>query len=104
LLPTFPLKLGIYSLLDQNHAHIEDHMMEDVWLYSIILYRHDPKYIVNVHLKSTMYTKSYVHEEFPFDFVFRRVEDYNQVLFKIYCIHNAEEKDQIQTFQEERRK
>jgi len=85
----FNLKLGIYSLLDQNHAHIDDHMVEYVWLYSKIHYRHDPKYIVNVHLRSTMYTISYVHEEFPFDFVFIIVEDYNQVLFNIYCIHNV---------------
>jgi hypothetical protein len=28
-------------------------MMEYVCLYNILFYRHDPKYIFNVHLKST---------------------------------------------------
>jgi hypothetical protein len=44
--PTFPLQVGMFSLLDIGHSKVEDATLEDSNLVDIEFKRHDPHKIV----------------------------------------------------------
>jgi hypothetical protein len=80
--PTFPLQVGIFSLLDFNHSKVEDAALEDVKLVNIGFNRHDPHRIMENHL-AEYNMKRYVHENSPHDEVFRGVRFYEEVLNRV---------------------
>ena len=58
--PTFPLHVGMFSLLDFGHSKVEDVALEDVKLVDIEFKRHNPHKIVENHL-AQFNMKIYVH-------------------------------------------
>jgi hypothetical protein len=48
--PTFPLQVGMFSLLDFGHSKVETATLEDVKLVDIKFKRYDPHKIVENHL------------------------------------------------------
>jgi hypothetical protein len=77
--PTFPLHVGMFSLLDFGHSKVEDAALEDVKLVDIEFKRHDPHKIMENHL-AQYNLKKYVHENSPHDEMFRGVRSYEEVL------------------------
>jgi hypothetical protein len=62
--PTFPLQVGIFSLLDFSHSKVEVAALEDVNLVDIEFKRSDPQKIVEAHLDQYNLWK-YVHDISP---------------------------------------
>jgi hypothetical protein len=58
---TFPIQVGMFSLLDFGHSKVEVVALEDVKLVDIEFKRHDPHKIVENHL-AQFNMKRYVHE------------------------------------------
>jgi hypothetical protein len=77
--PTFPLHVGMFSLLEFGHSKVEDVALEDVKLVDIEFKRHDPHKIMENHL-AEYNLKKYVHENSPRDEMFRGVRSYDKVL------------------------
>jgi hypothetical protein len=77
--PTFPLQVGMFSLLDFGHSKVEATALEDVKLVDIKFKRHDPHKIVENHL-AQYNMKRYIHEHSPHDEMFRGVRSYEEVL------------------------
>jgi hypothetical protein len=68
--PTFPIQVGMFTLLDFGHTKVEAAALEDVKLVDIEFKRHDPHKLVENHL-AQFNMKRYIHEESPYDEVFR---------------------------------
>jgi hypothetical protein len=47
---TFPIHVGIFTLLDFSHSKVEAMSLEDVKLVDIEFKKHDPHNIVEIHL------------------------------------------------------
>jgi hypothetical protein len=77
-LPTFPLQVGRFSLLDFGHSKVEAATLEDVKLVDIEFKIHDPYKIVENHLAQCN-MKIYVHEDSPHDDIFRGIRSYVEV-------------------------
>jgi hypothetical protein len=76
--PTFPIQVGMFSLLDFGHSKVEAVALEDVKLVDIEFKRHDPCKIVENHL-AQFNMKRYMHENSPYDEIFRGVRSYEEV-------------------------
>jgi len=76
--PTFPIQLGMFSLLDFGHSKVEVVALEDVKLVDIEFKRHDPHRIVENHL-ALFNIKRYVHDNSLYDEIFRGVRYYKEV-------------------------
>jgi hypothetical protein len=68
--PTFPIQVGIFTLLDFGHTKVEVVSLEDVKLVDIEFKRQDPHKVVENHL-AQYNLKRYIHEECPYDDIFR---------------------------------
>jgi hypothetical protein len=80
--PTFPLQVGMFSLLDFGHSKVEAATLEDIKLVNIEFKKHDPQKIVTNHL--ALYNlKRYEHEDSPQDEIFRGVRSYQEVLSRV---------------------
>jgi hypothetical protein len=76
--PTFPIQVGMFTLLDFGHSKVEAATLEDVKLVDIEFKRHDPHKDVENHL-AQYNMKRYIHEESPYDEIFRGVRSYEEV-------------------------
>jgi hypothetical protein len=68
--PTFPIQVGMFTLLDFGHTKVEVVVLEDVKLVGIEFKRHDPHKVVENHL-AQFNMKRYIHKESPYDEVFK---------------------------------
>jgi hypothetical protein len=67
--PTFPLQIGMFSLLDFGHSKVEAAALEEIKLVNIEFKKHDPQKIVGNHM--ALYNlKRYEHEDSPQDDIF----------------------------------
>jgi hypothetical protein len=76
--PTFPIQVGMFSLLDFGHSKVEAAALDDVKLVDIEFKRHDPCKVVENHL-AQFNMKIYVHEISLYDEIFRGVKSYEEV-------------------------
>jgi hypothetical protein len=76
--PTFPIQVGLFSLLDFSHSKVEVAALEDVKLVNIEFKRHDPRKIVENHL-AQFNMKRYMHENSLCNKIFRGVRSYEEV-------------------------
>jgi hypothetical protein len=76
--PTFPIQVGMFTLLDFGHSKVEAAALEDVKLVDIEFKRHDPHRMVENHL-AQFNMKIYIHEDSPYDNVFRGARSYEEV-------------------------
>jgi hypothetical protein len=76
--PTFPIQVGMFTLLDFGHTKVEATTLEDVKLVDIEFKRHDPHKVVENHL-AQYNLKRYIHEESPYDEIFRGARSYEEV-------------------------
>jgi hypothetical protein len=77
--PTFPIQVGVFSLSDFGHAKVEASALEDIKLVDIEYKRHDPHRVVENHL-AQFNMKRYIHEDSPYDDIFRGVRSYDEVV------------------------
>jgi hypothetical protein len=68
----------MFTLLDFGHTKVEVAAMEDVKLFDIKFKRHDPHKVVENHL-AQYNMKIYIHEESPYDDIFRGARSYEEV-------------------------
>jgi hypothetical protein len=80
--PTFPLQVGMFSLLDFSHSKVEATALEDIKLVNIEFKKHDPQKIMETHLALYNLNK-YVHEVSPQDEIFQGVRSYQEVLSRV---------------------
>jgi hypothetical protein len=76
--PTFPIQVGMFTLLDFGHSKVEAAAFEDVKLVDIEFKRHDPHRMAENHL-THFNMKIYIHENSPYDNVFRGARSYEEV-------------------------
>jgi len=76
--PTFPIQVGMFSLLDFGHSKVEAATLEDVKLVEIEFKRHDPHNIVEKNVYQ-FNMKQYMHDNSPHDEILRRVKSYEEV-------------------------
>jgi hypothetical protein len=76
--PSFPIQLGMFSLLDFGQSKVEVVSLEDVKLVDIEFKRHDPHRIMENHL-ALFNMKRYVNDNSPYDEIFRGVRYYKEV-------------------------
>jgi hypothetical protein len=76
--PTFPIQVGMFTLLDFCHTKVEAAALEDVKLVDIEFKIHDPHKVVENHL-AQFKMKRYIHEESPYDEVLRGARSYEEV-------------------------
>jgi hypothetical protein len=76
--PTFPIYVGMFSLLHFGHSKVEAEALENVKLVYIEFKRHEPHKIVENHL-AQFNMKRYVHENSPYDEIFKGVRSYEEV-------------------------
>ena len=67
---TFPIEVGMFTLLDFGHTKVEVAALEDVKLVDIEFKRQDPHKVVENHL-AQYNMKRYIHKESPYDDIFR---------------------------------
>jgi hypothetical protein len=99
--PTFPLWVGMFSLLDFGHSKVEAAALEDVKLVNIEFKRHDPHIIMDNHL-AQYNMKRYVHENSPHDEVFRGVKSYEEVMNRVQNL-SPDQQANFFSFQRHRR-
>jgi len=68
----------MFTLLDFCHYKVEVVTLEDVKLVDIEFKKHDPHKIVENHL-AQFNMKRYIHENSPYDEMFRGVKSYEEV-------------------------
>jgi hypothetical protein len=83
--PSFPLQIGVFSLLDFSHSKVEVVALEEIKLVNIEFKKHDPQKVVGNHMASCN-LKKYEHEESPQDEVFRGVRSYQEVLSRVRAL------------------
>jgi hypothetical protein len=76
--PTFPIQVGIFTLLDFGHSKVQVATLEYVKLVDIEFKKHDPCKIVDNHLAQYS-MKRYIHEDSPYDEMFMGVRSYEEV-------------------------
>jgi hypothetical protein len=83
--PTFPLQIGMFSLLDFGHSKVEAAALEEIKLVNIEFKKHDPQKIVGNHM--ALYNlKRYEHEDSPQDDIFRGARSYQEVLSRVQTL------------------
>jgi len=70
--PSFPIQLGMFSLLDFGQSKVEVVSLEDVKLVDIEFKRHDPHNVEENHLPQ-FNMRRYVHENSLYDEIFMGV-------------------------------
>jgi hypothetical protein len=80
--PTFPLQVGMFSLLYFGHSKVEAAALEGIKLVDIEFKKHDPQNIVASHL-AQYNMKRYKHEYSPQDEIFQGVRSYQEVLSRV---------------------
>jgi hypothetical protein len=75
---TFPIQVGMFTLLDFGHSKVEAVALEDVKLVDIEFKKHDPHKIVENHM-AQFNMKWYMHENSLYDEIFRGVRSYEEV-------------------------
>jgi hypothetical protein len=75
--PTFPIQVGMFTLLDFGHSKVESVALKYVKLVDIEFKRHDPHKIVENQL-AQYNMQIYIHEKSPYDEIFRRVRSYEE--------------------------
>jgi hypothetical protein len=83
--PTFPIQVGMFTLLDFGHSKVEVAALQDVKLIDIEFKKHDPHKIVENHL-ARFNMKRYMHENSPYHEVFRGVRSYEEVQRKFLTL------------------
>ena len=80
--PKFPLTLGSLSIPTSTwETELSDHIVSlKLGFYN--KRQHDPKGIVDFHLKQNHFKIGYTHEETPDDFIYQGVETFSEVLAK----------------------
>jgi len=73
--PSFPIQVGMFTLVYFGHSKVEAAALEDVTLVDIEFKRHDPHKIVENHL-AQYNMKRYINEDSPYDDMFRGVRSY----------------------------
>jgi hypothetical protein len=68
----------MFTLLDFGHSKVKATALEDVKLVDIELKKHDPHKIVKNNL-SQFNMKRYIHENSPYEEMFRGVRYYEEV-------------------------
>jgi hypothetical protein len=96
----FPIDVGMFSLLDFGHSKVEVVALEDVKLVDIELKGHDSHKIVENHL-AQFNMKIYVHENSPYDEIFRGVRSYEDVQDR-FQIMSLDQHDSFLSFQRHR--
>jgi hypothetical protein len=79
ILPSFPLHIGMFSLLDFGHSKVEAVTLGEIKLVDIEFKKHDLQKIVGNHMASCN-LKIYEHEYSPQDEIFLGVRSYQEVL------------------------
>jgi hypothetical protein len=77
--PTFPLQIGMFTLIDFGHSKVEAAALEDIKLVNIEFKKHDPQKIVGNHMALSN-LKRYEREDSPQDEIFRGARSYQEVL------------------------
>jgi hypothetical protein len=72
----------MFTLSDFGHTKVEALSLEYVKLVDIEYKRHDPHRVVENHL-AQFNIKRYIHEDSPYDDVFRGVRSYDEVKNKL---------------------
>jgi hypothetical protein len=99
--PTFPIQVNIFLLLDFGHSKVEAAALENVKLVDIEFKRHNPCKIVENHL-AQFNMKWYMHENSPYDEIFRGVRSYEEVQYIFQTLPRDQHKGFI-SFQRHRR-
>jgi hypothetical protein len=76
--PTFPIQVGMFTLLYFGHSKVEATTLEVVKLVDIEFKKRDPHKIVKNHL-AQFNMKRYIHEDSPYDEMFRGGRYYDEV-------------------------
>jgi len=79
------MHIGPYTLFVVIHAKIDAMTLEDINLSYIEFKKHDPLNILEEHCLQIS-VKKYVHEESPYDNIFRRAKSYQEVLHRIQSL------------------
>ena len=98
--PTFPLQVGRFSLLNFGYSKVEVASLEDVKLVDIEFKIHDPYQIVEKHL-SQCKMKIYMHEDSPYDDIFRGIRSYEEVQDRVQML-SPNQQANFFTFQKHR--
>ena len=78
--PRFPITLGSLSVPTSTwELELSDHIMS-LRLGFARKRQHDPKGIVDLHLRHNHFKIGYVHEETPDDFIYQGVDTFSEVL------------------------
>lgn len=99
--PKFPIKVGIFTLLNGRHALKEAAAIKELCLCTGTLRRHDPKGFIEEHIKIVGLSPSYQHDSTPNDFIYQGVTSYEEVLSKIT---DSQEQANMHAVQEVQRK
>lgn len=99
--PKFPIKVGIFTLLNGPHALKEATAIKELCLCTGTLRRHDPKGFIEEHIKIVGLSPSYRHDSTPNDFIYQGVTSYEEVLSKIT---DSQEQANMHAVQEVQRK
>ena len=96
--PKFPLTLGCLSIPTCTwELELSDHIVSLKLVFSSKR-QHDPKGIVDTHLKQNHFKVGYIHEVVPDDFIYQGVDTFSEVLARA---KSKEEKIQILLYQKE---
>jgi hypothetical protein len=74
----FPIQVGMFTLLDFSHSKVEATSLDYFKLVDIEFKKHDPHKIVENHV-AQFNMKWYIHENSPYDEMFRGVRSYEEV-------------------------
>jgi hypothetical protein len=85
--PTFPILLGIYTLLNAKHAQKEVDQLDGIWLAQGDFKKHDPTKVVKKHCVMVK-RKAYIHEDNPFDIIFQRATSFHEISQRVDAIRN----------------
>jgi hypothetical protein len=83
--PSFPLQIGMFTLLYFGHSKVEAAALEDIKLVNIEFKKHDPQKIVGNHMALSN-LKIYKHEDSPHDEIFRGARSYQEVLSRVQTL------------------
>ena len=90
----------MFTLLDFGHTKAKAATLEDVKLVDIKFKRHDPHKVVENHL-AQFNMKRYIHEESPYDEVFRGDRSYEEVQNRLQTLP-PDQQDGFPIFQKNR--
>ena len=77
--PRFPITLGSFNVPSSTwESELSDHIMS-LKLGFACKRQHDPKGIVDLHLRQNHFKTGYVHEETPDDFIYQEVDTFSEV-------------------------